>query len=227
MSVEIRAASPEDAPTISALNVDVQQMHADAYPWRFKPPGPHTFTEKDAEALLRNPGYFGFLAFDASTPIGYLIAELVRRPETARQFAHEFIYIHEISVRPRTRRKGVGRSLLDAAKAHGRSLGISMVALDTWSFNQGALKFFGNNGFLPFNVRLWNKGRWRQTSVGGEGQQAALLQDGWSTPMSRNAACPTVTGQRVPGTDHRRRGLLLLQENVPSGRLDFEHRRSR
>jgi hypothetical protein len=49
MSVEIRAALSGDAPTISALNADVQQMHADAYPWRFKSPGAHTFTEKDAD----------------------------------------------------------------------------------------------------------------------------------------------------------------------------------
>ncbi len=98
MSVEIRAALPEDAPTISPLNADVQQMHADAYPWRFKSPGAQTFTEKDAEDLLTNLSYFAFLAFDGSAPIGYLVAEIVHRPETARQFAHELIYIHEISV---------------------------------------------------------------------------------------------------------------------------------
>ena len=158
MLLEIRATTPEDAGTISALNADVQQIHADAHPRRFKPPAPHTFTEKDAKDLLSSPGYFGFLALDAGAPIGYLVAEIVRRPETARQFADEFVYIHEISVRPGARRKGVGRSLLDAAKAHGRLLGIPMVALDTWSFNEGALHFFQKNGLVPFNVRLWTQG---------------------------------------------------------------------
>ncbi len=55
-------------------------MHADAYPWRFKSPGAHTFTEKDAEDLLTNPGYFAFLAFDGSAPIGYLVSR-TRSPE--------------------------------------------------------------------------------------------------------------------------------------------------
>ena len=59
MLLEIRAITPEDAGTISALNADVQQIHADAHPRRFKPPGPHAFTEKDAKDLLSNPGYFG------------------------------------------------------------------------------------------------------------------------------------------------------------------------
>jgi GNAT superfamily N-acetyltransferase len=158
MPIEIRAATPEDAGTISALNADVQQIHADAHPWRFKPPGLHTFTEKDARDLLSKPGYFAFLAFDEGGPNGYLVAEIVRRSETARHFAHELIYIHEMSVPPVARRKGVGTSLLNGAKAHARSLGISLVALDTWSFNEGALLFFQKNGLVPFNVRLWNKG---------------------------------------------------------------------
>ena len=72
MLLEIRATTPEDAGTISALNADVQQIHADAHPRRFKPPAPHTFTEKDAKDLLSSPGYFGFLALDAGAPIGYL-----------------------------------------------------------------------------------------------------------------------------------------------------------
>jgi ribosomal protein S18 acetylase RimI-like enzyme len=103
MPVEIRAATPADAGTISALNRDVQQIHAEAHPWRFKPPGPQTFTEKDAQDLLSNPGCF---AFDEGTPNGYLVAKIVYRHETARQFAHELIYIHEIAVRPGARRRG-------------------------------------------------------------------------------------------------------------------------
>jgi len=158
MPIEIRATTLEDAGTISALNADVQQIHADAYPWRFKQPGPRTFTVSDAKDLLNSPGYFSFLAFGDGAPIGYILAEIVRRPETARQFEHQMIYIHEISVRPSARRKGVGRSLLDAAKAHGQSLGIPMVAVDTWLFNEDALLFFKKNGLVPCNVRLWNKG---------------------------------------------------------------------
>jgi ribosomal protein S18 acetylase RimI-like enzyme len=157
MSIEIRSALPEDAAAISALNADVQQLHAAAHPWRFKQPGPHTFTVKDAQDLLGSPGYFALLAFDGGSPVGYLLAEVVRRPETGRHFAHELVYVHHISVTPGARRKGVGRSLLDAAKAHGRSVGISLVALDTWSFNEDALLFFRDSGFVPFNIRLWNR----------------------------------------------------------------------
>lgn len=64
MPVEIRPTTPDDACTISVLNADVQQIHADAHAWRFKPPGPRTFTEKDARDLLSTPSHFAFLACD-------------------------------------------------------------------------------------------------------------------------------------------------------------------
>jgi GNAT superfamily N-acetyltransferase len=107
--------------------------------------------------LLSKPGYFGFLALDDGAPVGYLVAEVIRRPESPRHLAHELIYIHQISVRPTARRNGAGTLLLNAAKTHGLSLGISLVALDTWSFNESALRFFHQNGLVPYNVRLWNK----------------------------------------------------------------------
>jgi ribosomal protein S18 acetylase RimI-like enzyme len=67
------------------------------------------------------------------------------------------MYVHQISVRPAARRRGIGRALLDAVKQHGESLGIMTLALDAWSFNEAALAFFQSYGLAPYNVRLWNR----------------------------------------------------------------------
>lgn len=157
MAVEIRPATKDDASVISMLNADVQAIHADALPWRFKQPGPETFTPKDAEALLSRAGHVAFLALVDGAPAGYVAAQLVRNPETAFHHAHSMIYVHQISVRPDFRRRGVGRALLDAVKAHGDASGISLLALDTWAFNEKALAFFRGYGLVDYNVRLWNK----------------------------------------------------------------------
>ena len=157
MSVEVRPATKADAPLISMLNADVQAIHADALPWRFKRPGPETFTPQDAEEFLARAGHIAFLAQVDNAPAGYVVAELVRRPETARHHAHSMIYVHHISVRPEFRRRGVGRALLDAVKAHGEASGISLLALDAWSFNETALRFFREYGLVDYNVRLWNR----------------------------------------------------------------------
>lgn len=157
MPVHIKEASPADAAAIAALSSDVQRLHADAYPRRFKQPvDDKTFTEELA-VLLQNPNSFAYLARDHDAPVGYILAEIIRRSETLRLLAHEMIYVHHMSVRPGSQRKGIGGSLLDACKAKGRSLGISLLALDTWSFNDPALAFFHKSGLTPLSVRLSSK----------------------------------------------------------------------
>lgn len=157
MTVDIRVATRDDAATISMLNADVQQVHADALPWRFKQPGPDTFTPQHAAAHMSRPGYVTFLAQVDGEPAGYVSAEVARHPETTRHHAHAVMYVHHITVRPHLRQHGVGRALLDAVKHHGEGLGITLMALDAWAFNEKALRFFQRYGLVPYNVRLWNR----------------------------------------------------------------------
>jgi ribosomal protein S18 acetylase RimI-like enzyme len=155
-SFDIRLATTDDAAAIASLNADVQGLHADALPWRFKQPGPATFTAADAAALIMAPTHITFLAQRDGAPAGYVVGEIIRHPETARHHAHSMIYVHQISVRPTARRHGIGRGLLDAVKAYGASVGTTTLALDAWAFNEGALAFFQRYGLVPYNVRLWN-----------------------------------------------------------------------
>jgi ribosomal protein S18 acetylase RimI-like enzyme len=157
VSLEVRLAKISDAATVAALNYDVQKIHADAHPWRFKQPSQYSFTTAEAEALLADPTHFAFLAIHDGMPVGYIVAEIARRAETPRHHPHEMIYVHQLSVRPDARRKGVGRALLDATKAKGRSIGIDTLALDVWAFNEAAIEFFKGYGLAPFNVRMWNR----------------------------------------------------------------------
>ena len=153
--ITIRPMTDADASTLVSLNADVQAIHAAALPWRFKPPG--AWTAADAQALLARPNTFAFIAEADGAPAGYVVAEVIRHPETGRHHAHAMIYVHEISVREALRRRGVGRALMDAVTAYGKAGGIDRVALDTWSFNEGALQFFRSYGLTPYNVRLWNQ----------------------------------------------------------------------
>jgi ribosomal protein S18 acetylase RimI-like enzyme len=154
---DIRVATKQDAALISMLNADVQAIHADALPWRFKQPGPDMFKPTDAEELLSRANHVAFLAHADEMPAGYVVAEIVRRDESAQHHAHATIYVHHISVRPDFQRRGIGRALLDAVKQHGEAIGISTLALDTWSFNEQALTFFRSYGLTPYIVRLWNR----------------------------------------------------------------------
>src|SRR5262245_25135989 len=120
MTVTIRRATAADAELISSLGADVQALHAAAMPWRYKAPGPDTFSPAHAAALLAKAEDHVFIAEIAGAPVGYAHAEIVRRDETPFHFAHAMIHLHAIGVRPEHRRKGVGDALIAAVRSAGK-----------------------------------------------------------------------------------------------------------
>lgn len=153
----IRRATTADAEAVSSLNADVQSLHAENLPFRFKPPGPATFPPAEAAALLGKPETIMFVAEIYGVPVGYIYAEHMKRPETPFTYAHELIYVHHISVRPKFREKDMGEALLDAVRGAAAVLKIDLITLDVWSFNNKARSFFRRNGFTIYNERLWNR----------------------------------------------------------------------
>jgi ribosomal protein S18 acetylase RimI-like enzyme len=155
----VRRATLADAEAVATLNADVQALHAEALPWRFKPPGPATFPPEAAAALIARPENIIFVAdiqMVAAT-VGYIYAEVMRRPETPFTYAYETVYIHHISVRPEFREQDLGEALLNAVRAAAAERKIELITLDVWSFNASARAFFRRNGFTIFNERLWNR----------------------------------------------------------------------
>ena len=157
VNVDIREADERDAAAISGLNIEVQRLHATEHPWRFKEPGPDSFTEADAREFMSRPNRFSFVAFVDNQTKGYVVAEVREMPETSRVFEHAMVYVHHLSVQPDAQGQGIGKALLDAVKQRGTEKGISLLALDTWTFNEKALRFFQRYGLVPYNVRLWNR----------------------------------------------------------------------
>jgi len=157
MTLTVRLATQVDAAVISALNADVQQLHAGAEPGFFKPPSDSTFPAALVKSLMANPDTRFCLAFVDSKPAGYLYATIRRRADTPMTYPTTWVYVEQISVSPAFQHMGCGEALMDAAKAWAREEGISTVALDTWAFNTQAQRFFAKQGFVPFNIRMWTE----------------------------------------------------------------------
>jgi ribosomal protein S18 acetylase RimI-like enzyme len=162
--ISIRQATPGDAELVSSLNVDVQAIHAAALPERFKRPGPASFTAAETHDLLAKADNLVLMAFTHSTPAGYAYAEIVRRPETSLTYAYQMIHLHHISVKPEHRRCGVGSALLDAVRHSASGLGITLLTVEVWSFNEAARAFFHRQGFDQYIERLW----WKPNPAGSE-----------------------------------------------------------
>ena len=152
MPITVRRATPADAALLSSLNAEVQAIHAEALPRSFKPPGSQQFTP-----AVENPDNLIFVAQLGAEPAGYVYASLARHAETPWRYAYETIYVHQIGVRAAHRRCGVGAALIGAVRAEAASRNVALLALDVWSFNADAKAFFRQQGFAPYQERLWSR----------------------------------------------------------------------
>jgi ribosomal protein S18 acetylase RimI-like enzyme len=157
MSTTIRQAGEADAEVISLLNIDVQRLHADAMPERFKQPGPDTFTATNVRTLLAKNSNLVFIAEINGEPVGYAYAELLRVSESPLLHAWNEVHLQHICVRPTFRRSGVASALLDSVRVAARERGVDLVTLQVWAFNNAAQAFFRAHGFTPYMTRLWSR----------------------------------------------------------------------
>jgi ribosomal protein S18 acetylase RimI-like enzyme len=153
--MEIRRATRQDAHVLSALNVHVQQIHAEALPHLFRQPATEAFSVSFMAERLADPDCCFFIAHVDGMDVGYISARVVHQPETVFMQPRTYLYIDHISVKPDYQRQGCGQRLVQEVRALARREGIDTIVLDVWSFNEQARAFFATQGFVTFNERMW------------------------------------------------------------------------
>jgi GNAT superfamily N-acetyltransferase len=137
MSFEVRAAREDEAKAIVPL-----------YDWLFAPPGskPDTWDERRAEVALRQAigshDSVVLVAEDGDELIGFI---------TGYQDLHSVrfgyrAWVEDFAVAPERRSQGVGRALLDAAKAWGQERGATHLELDSALARTDAHRFYEREG---------------------------------------------------------------------------------
>jgi ribosomal protein S18 acetylase RimI-like enzyme len=157
--MKIRKATLEDAGILSALNADVQRLHADALPHLFKQPKNGSFALQFMREQLSDPCNYFFIVNLDGEDIGYIFARVEDRPENPYTHAWHYVYIDQISVKPAYQKMGCGKRLIEEVVRLAKEVGADWIALDTWAFNEGAISFFKKQGFVTFNQRMWLVGQ--------------------------------------------------------------------
>ena len=152
--MEIRRATARDAGIVARLNREVQQLHADALPRLFKPPSGEIFAPAAFADLVADPETVVFIGEAGGEPVGYLYAQVARRPDTPFTHASDVVVVHHLAVRREHRGRGYGERLIREAVALAESEGIRRLELSVWAFNTDARGFFARQGFTVFNERM-------------------------------------------------------------------------
>lgn len=150
----LRRAGVADAEIIARLNEPVQRIHAQGRADFFKP---HVV---DAALIawycdvLVQPDHHVFIAESADTPVGYVYAKVVRRPDGPFVFATDALVIDQISVNEDQRGLGCGKALLGAVYALARAENITRLELNVWNFNAEAIEFYLRQGWRVCTQRM-------------------------------------------------------------------------
>ncbi len=141
MSVEVRAASLEDARDAAAV-----VMLLDAYASDPRGGGEPLSAQVRARlvpGLRAHPTSRAWLAFEAGEPVGVCVGFVGF--STFR--AMPLLNIHDLAVLPAARGRGIGRALLAAAEAHARASGCCKLTLEVQEDNTPARSLYARFGF--------------------------------------------------------------------------------
>jgi ribosomal protein S18 acetylase RimI-like enzyme len=136
----IREAGPEDAAAMAELNQWVHTLHVDAEPESYRPLEPTVAAETMATAL-REGRERVWIAWREDEAVGMVRCEEVHRHGTAHKHPRHYVEVHELVVKPTTRRHGLGLALMETAEKWGSEVGVE-VQLTCMGFNEAALRFY-------------------------------------------------------------------------------------
>ena len=133
--IECRLLTPEDSQVLRRVAPGVFDG----------PVLPHWTRE-----FLADARHHLIVAIDDDCVVGMVSALHYVHPDKAPQ-----LWINEIGVAPSHQRRGIGRQLLDAALAHGRTLGCTEAWLGTEETNVAARRLYASAGATPEPFMLY------------------------------------------------------------------------
>jgi ribosomal protein S18 acetylase RimI-like enzyme len=152
--MEIRRGTHEDARLLCDLAEAVQEGHLAARPDFFKP---HVVTPEmiaEFEAQLADTNTVVYIGEVGGEAIGYIVAQVMRRPESSYTYGLQYLYIDTMSVNAEHRSSGCGEQLMQTIFDLAKSLGMAKVILNVWAFNERAIAFYRRQGFKVRDLRM-------------------------------------------------------------------------
>ncbi len=151
--MRIIPAKKEHLDSLVSLNIEVQNLHTGFEPEIFKQPN-HDEIKEFFRDILKDKNREILICHDEGRPVGYISLQIGGHEEHPFCYAQKWIYIDQVAVKKKFRGKGIGKKLIDAAKAFAKQHQINRMILDVWSVNENAKVFFRKQGFITFLERM-------------------------------------------------------------------------
>ncbi|MEZ4394195.1 MAG: GNAT family N-acetyltransferase [Polyangiales bacterium] len=152
-AVQVRGATLDDLPAVSALAEALVELHHGFDPRRFlRVPGVAEGYLKWFTRELENPDAIILVATGAEGLVGYVYGRV--EPRDWNMLLDRHAALHDIYVSAEARGRGVAEALVDAFAERARALGAPRVVLHTASQNEAAQRLFARLGFRPTMIEM-------------------------------------------------------------------------
>jgi ribosomal protein S18 acetylase RimI-like enzyme len=176
--VQIRDAFLRDVNALSALLVEVHDLHVAALPDIFAP----IETDAQTDAFLRNqlahPDGHALVAEDDGNLVGYCWIRIHAAPSLHHFVPRYYAEIDTLVVAATHRQRGIGRALVERAHAWAAAQGVDEVRIVVYEFNQEALHFYEGLGYETGRRTLWS--RLAQDPTQRDGAYHRFTDEPWS-----------------------------------------------
>ena len=153
MNFTVRRAKEDDIPSVMELLRQVCLVHHEGRPDLFKLATKYDATELCAIFADENTPVF-VCEDDCGRILGHGFC-ILQRPGNPRLLEdHLTLYIDDICVDEKARRRGVGEAIYNCILDFAREKGCYNVTLNVWSCNPGAMKFYEKLGLVPYKVGM-------------------------------------------------------------------------
>ena len=162
----VRKAQYQDADEINRILHQVNDVHAEGRPDIFKKGGVK-YDLRETEELIQDPGKVVFVCTDgadgqeglnrpdeAEAILGYLIGWFEENPEETSRRHRKTLYIDDICVDEKARRKHVGEQLYRQAERIAEENECDSITLNVWECNSSAYQFYLKMGLLPLKTTM-------------------------------------------------------------------------
>lgn len=148
--VTVRVATPKDLDVVVELRLALLREHADSPLYGRLRPDARRRAERMYAAQLATPGEVIFLAEEGRETLGIL--RCLAAQGAPLLLPERYGYISSVYVRPRARRRGVLRALMDAAERWCEERGLDELRLHNAAENDVANATWAALGFAPVEV---------------------------------------------------------------------------
>lgn len=149
----IRTIEDDDTDILADLTADVQRIHHEEMPERFKPVPDNlsAFVAFFEKRLTTGAGYIGEID---SKPVGFLLFEIREGVDNPYVYPHFYMHIDQMGIKPNFRGRGIGAQLMKQAIAYANKRDVAHITLNVFDFNDGAVNFYENMGFEIRNMTM-------------------------------------------------------------------------